>query len=426
MARTVRAPVAAAVLALALVMPAAGAHGQPVELPLFVFFVTPVNGSQVPGSTVNAVVAAGGATAAFQLDTFENGSFVNAWLYESGVGPNATMQGAPSSYTSAPFEHPAAGTHRWSEPLDIVLAGSAGPIEGLLNVSVRLGARAPAHDWSPWFEVGVGGDFEAVLEANASLLARPALQYRVEFLDPTNASTPRISLVEAWYLAPAAQVEARVGPSSPWLPIGQGAGQFAFNATLSPGANLLEARVTDTAGAQRAASVSVTLDHQRPTIEGAPENGTLVAVDRVAQITFSEPIDPGSAAAVRIEAPFTVDRVWTGDGTRLLLSAAAAPSRGEVTVTIGPGLTDRAGNRFNETWQRTYTMGPAPQAAGSSPLLAALLVAGVAMAAVALWHLGRLKEQRIAYAREVAKRQEALPEEPPAPGAPPPAQPPGP
>lgn len=387
--------------------------GELIEPPLYVTFVTPVNNSAQVHADVLAVIRAGGATATFTVDKFANGTLVNATADDTGIYPNATAGDGESSYTSQVFEHPQGADYRWSEPLDIVMSGSGAEILQLLNVSVRLGERGPAHNWTGWFEVSLGGTFESIEAENRSLLELPALQYRVEFMEPMNESTPQITLVEVWYLSMADSVHARLGTAGPWSRVGDGEGEFTFNSTLAPGLNTLQARVVDTAGRERIASVAVSFDAEAPRVAQAPTDGSVIPADEAAEIVFSEPIDIASAAAaITVEAPFTVDRVWSADHTTLHLSAAGSPNQAEVKVTVGPGLIDRAGNRFNDSMTWHFTMGPEEAPAELPLMLIVLIFAGVAVAGVSMWHAGRLKEQRRQYARHVAARQEqALPTE---------------
>ncbi|MGH2628567.1 MAG: Ig-like domain-containing protein, partial [Anaerolineales bacterium] len=177
----------------------------------------------------------------------------------------------------------------------------------------------------------------------------------------------------------------------------------------------LQARVVDTAGNEMVASLTVALDREAPRLESAPANGAVIPPDGAAELEFNEPIDAASAAtAITVVAPFAVDQVWTADGRRLLLSAAGAESQGEVTVTVGPGLLDRAGNAFNETQTRRYVMGTAQAESPVPLLLVALLIAGAALGGVAVLHSGRLREQRKQYAREVVGRQAQPPADLPA------------
>jgi hypothetical protein len=372
--------------------------GDVIERPLYVFFQQPTNGTARVDPHVHAVIYAGGATATFIEDDFSKGTTVNATVDETGVRPDAASATNESYYLSRVFEFPSAGTFAWSEPLDLLMGG--GTNASLVNVSVRFGGRAPDRNWTEWYEVGVQGVFDAVNAANASYVDLPAMQYRVAFRDPTDASTPRVTFVEVWYLAPAREVSFRVGPEGNWQKLGDGEGVYDVNVTIAAGPNALQARVVDSAGRELIATSWVSYDTVAPTIQSAPDEGAVVPGDGVAEIVFSEPVDPASAAAaIQVTAPFDVDRVWSADGTRLFLSAADAPGQAQVTVTIGPGLIDRAGNRFNDTRTYHYTMGVAEETVPVSPLLVGLLVAGALLGLFAFWHAGRLKQQRLEYAR---------------------------
>ncbi|HEX9708376.1 MAG TPA: Ig-like domain-containing protein, partial [Candidatus Thermoplasmatota archaeon] len=396
--RAERLAAAAFLLSAALVGPTpsqAAPEGDILERPLFVVIDAPQDGSAQPTAGLQAVIRAGGSSLTFAQDDFADGLLVNASRDATGVFPNATAPGDESLYESRVFEHPDNGSYLWTPPLDVVMSGGSGDVLPLVGVEVRFGDRTPARNWSAWVDIGLGGDFRPPPGETNYSLASPAAQYRVLFLDPTNASTPRVTFVGFWYHAPLGAVYARLGASSAWELIGNASGQFRYNATLAAGANLLQARAVDTAGHELIATAAVTFDREAPRVASAPADGAVIRVDQAAEIAFSEPVDAASAAAaIVVDSSFAVDRVWTADGTRLLLSAAAAPSQGEVTVTVGPGLTDRAGNRFNDTQTWTYTMGPATAAPATPVLLVALLVAGAVAAAVAVWHSGRLREQR--------------------------------
>jgi hypothetical protein len=404
------------------VVAAAGAGGAPggeiFERPLFVAIDMPVNGTAQVTPQLQAVIRAGGSTLTFVQDDFDGGTLVNASHDETGIFPNASGQANESFFESKVFEYPEGARYRWTAPLDIVMSGGSGDVEPLLSVEVRFGGREGARNWTSWADIGLGGDYTAAPGLNNSSLESPAVQYKIHFLEPLNASTPKVTFVGVWYLAPLEAVYVRLGTSAQWHLLGNTPGQYKFNTTLAPGANVLQARAVDTAGSERVATATVSLDNEAPRVADAPVDGAVIPVDRAAEIVFSEPVDTASAAsAITIEAPFTVDRVWSADGTRLFVSAAEAPTQGQVTVTVGPALIDAAGNRFNDTRTLHFTMGPGEAALEMTWLLVALFGAGGAVALVALWHGERLREQRKAYAREVAKRMEDHGQGEPAPGA---------
>jgi hypothetical protein len=131
-------------------------------------------------------------------------------------------------------------------------------------------------------------------------------------------------------------------------------------------------------------------------------------------MVFSEPVDRASAAsAITITAGFRVDAVWSADNTTLFLSAAGSPWRGPVNITIGTGLTDRAGNHLETPQSFTYEMGRLPeQAPPNNTTLAlplALAVAGAAF--LVLFVAQRAKKQREDYVermrRDLEERERA-------------------
>lgn len=360
--------------------------GGSITGPLDVQILFPANDTAFAVPSFTAVVEADGQTADATIDDFVNGTFVNTSFDTQGLRANASGPTNESYYLSRVFEQPPGpGPLVWSSPLDFLTSGSSANLTQLLLIEARTGDRTPGRNWSNWFPVDAGGDYgDPRGPANEPLLELPALQYRIRFLDPFNASSPRVVLVEVWSLARIVEVAARVGGAASWTVLGTAAGQYNFSVTLAPGTSALEAQVRDASGAVRTARAEISYDIVAPQVESAPPSGSAIPEDAAAEIRFSEPMDRASASTnVVVEAPFQVDLVWSADNRTLFVSAQESGMRSPVKITLGAGLRDRAGNTLGSPISYTYEMGKlAEPLVDKTPtlivLFAAIAVAGVA------------------------------------------------
>lgn len=395
--RFVAALLACAALAAAWTALAEEEGGGSITGPLDVEIIFPANDTVFAVPTLTAVVEADGQTADATLDDFVGGTFVNASFDGQGLRANASGPTNESYYLSRVFEQPAGpGPFVWSSPLDFLTSGSSANLTPLLLIEARTGDRTPGRNWSDWFPVDLGGDYgDPRGRANESLLDLPALQYRIRFLDPMNASSPRIVLVEVWSLAPIVEVAARVGPAASWTVLGTAGGRYNFSIALAPGTSVLEARVRDGSGAVRTAQAELSYDIVAPVVESAPASGSLIPADTAAEIRFSEPMDRASASTnVVVEAPFQVDLVWSADNRTLLVSAQESGARALVKITLGAGLRDRAGNTLGSPVTYTYEMGTlAEPRVDSTPTLIVLFVAIGVAGALAMVLSSRARKQ---------------------------------
>jgi hypothetical protein len=369
-------------------LPASAQEEEPtgsVTPPLDVEILYPPDGAAFREANLTVLVEADGATSANYRAPFENGSFVNATADAQGIHANASGPTNESFYISPVMELPTNGSgFVWTDPIDFLTSGSSGYLGDLLALDVRFGDRTPGRNWTAWYEAEITGDFNGTAgPINESWLALPAMQYRFRFLDPLNASSPNVILVEVWYLAPIAKVEARLGDAGGWAELGTTGGRYNWSVVLPLGSTQLEARVTDVGGKTLVAWANVSYDLTAPFVVSAPPPGASIAPDAAARIVFSEPIDRASAAAaITITAAIPVDAVWSADNTTLFLSAAEATHRGQVNITIGTGLQDRAGNHLAAPQSFVYEMGsyadPGPPSNASLALPLALAVAGAA------------------------------------------------
>lgn len=85
-----------------------------------------------------------------------------------------------------------------------------------------------------------------------------------------------------------------------------------------------------------------------------------VPVDADVVITFSEPMDPATATAA-VTVPGRTGLTWNAERTELTVSHAAWNEGTAVTVGVGAGLTDAAGNSLPQAFGATfYTWSAAP------------------------------------------------------------------
>ena len=410
----VTAALAAVVAASAV--PAASAEGGPEDLVILTaVIVSPPNATKTTQASIAASVYADGGLAMFANDPFVNGTFVGSLLTAGGVGPNSSAASNTSFYVSQPFALPEPGKYRWIATIDISIAGTSNDPGPLLNYSARF-ADAGALNWTAWYDVDIAGAFNETTGPNASVLARPVFQYRVEFTQPQNASTPTVVLAHAWYISLFDRLEARVGESAPWVLVSREGGLFNLTANLTEGANTMEARAFDSAGHERVSRVIIFRDTTGPDIESAPAEGAVIAQDGAAAIEFNEPIDRASASVnIVVDAPFTVDQVWSGDNRTLFLSAAGVTTRGVVTVTIRGGLRDSLGNTLGREQVYHYTMGATPPDPGFANFIFPLVGLATTIGVIALWHSERVRKQNREHADRVARESEerAAQQEPP-------------
>lgn len=388
--------------------------GGSVTLPLDVEILYPPDGSAFRSPNLTVVVEADGATPANYRAPFENGTAVNATADGTGIHANASGPTNESYYVSPIHELPQSGIgFVWTDPIDFITSGSSGNLEELLALDVRFGDLTPARNWTAWFNAEITGEFNGTGgPINVSWLDLPAMQYRFRFLQPSNASSPSLILVEVWYLAPIQKVEARLGEAGGWVELGTSEGRYNWSVSLAFGTTTLEARVTDVGGKTRMAWANVSYDLTAPYLVSAPPNGSSIAPDAAARIVFSEPVDRASAAAaITVTAGFPVDAVWSLDNTSLFLSAADNPYRGPVTITIGTGLTDRAGNHLAAPETLAYEMGKFPegQPPSNAGLALPLGLAVVGAGFLVFFVVQGANKKRKAYAEEMRRELENAP-----------------
>ncbi len=375
-----------------------GGEGGPfLATPLDIDILYPPGGAVLRNGNVTAVIEADGESVAYFMDSFANGTFENASLESTGVGPDPAARGR-SAYLSPEFQLPAwAPGVFWSTSIEFLTSGSAANLSDLLAIEVRLGDIDLSRNWTAWVAADISGGFgDAFGPGNQSERERGALQYQFTFLDAANSTTLRITQVQIWFIANIESVEARLSTASSWTAVGGGAGRYNFSVALPEGVSTIEARVTDALGATKSVRVNITLDTTAPQVASAPTDGASIPADGAAEIRFSEPVDTASALSyVVVRADFPVDKVWTADNTTLLLSAQESGKRGLVTVTVGPGLRDQAGNLFGTSVNYTYEMGKAPESVPSSAPLLIGILALVGLAGVTVLLLsGRAKKRR--------------------------------
>ena len=82
---------------------------------------------------------------------------------------------------------------------------------------------------------------------------------------------------------------------------------------------------------------------------------TGVALDAVVRVEFSEPMDPASAAgSITLDQGGYTDLTWNTEGTIMTLTHGAWPEGARVTLAIGTGLTDAAGNALPQVFDTTF------------------------------------------------------------------------
>jgi hypothetical protein len=103
-------------------------------------------------------------------------------------------------------------------------------------------------------------------------------------------------------------------------------------------------------------------------------------------ITFSEPMDTSAVeAALSVELGTVTERTWRLDDTVLALAIDMSDGQ-RVTVTVGPGATDRAGNPLGEEFTFYFVTKEFEEQTSDSPgmgaslLLVTLLSAGLVSA----------------------------------------------
>jgi hypothetical protein len=389
---------AACVAATALAAHADEEGGPFVATPLDVDILYPADNASFRDANITAVVEADGESVAFFTDAFTSGTLVNATKDTSGVAGNGSGPGVESYYRSPEFELPrSAPTIEWLWSLEYTTSGGQGNLSDFFEIWVRFGDLTSGRNWSEWYPASIDGDFSAALGANGSFeRTRGALQYQFTFLQPDATASPRLSAMQVWFIGHIEVLEVRRLPDPTWTLVATEGGRYNVTVDLPEGNSTIEVRVTDALGASRTASVPVSRDNSPPVVASAPAQGASIPPDEAVEIRFDGPMDTGSAvAAVTVQADFPVDRVWTADRTTLILSAQQAGRRGLVTVNIGPGLRDAAGNPFGQSVSYTYEMGtPSAGSADSTPLLIALAgIVGLAAVGV-LYMMGRAKRDR--------------------------------
>ncbi|MBB6098734.1 hypothetical protein HNR42_002169 [Deinobacterium chartae] len=126
----------------------------------------------------------------------------------------------------------------------------------------------------------------------------------------------------------------------------------------------LKVRASRGSAQVESSAVQVVVDRTAPTLEErSPEPGS-DAADRTVRLTFSEALDPASVteAELRLEdslgATVSFERSLSEDGTVLTLQLAALPTPpARLTLTVGEGLRDLAGNALNlelRSWSWNY------------------------------------------------------------------------
>jgi hypothetical protein len=384
--------------------------------PLDIEILFPANDSYFGTANFTALIEADGATARFVQDDFVNGTFVNASFDSEGVRANASGPTNESYYISRVFESGVpAGAVEWTTPLDYLTSGSTADPTTLLAIDARYGDGTTGRNWSAWVVVALDGDLgDPRNPANESLLERPAFQYRVRFLDPLNASSPRVVFVEVWSIAHIVEVAARVVPGGDWSVLGTSEGRYNFSVTMAPGAALLQARVLDARGRNLTVEAAVTYDVVPPAIEQALPTGSSVAPDTAAEIRFTEPIDRASASVnVAVEAAFPVDLVWSADNRSLFVSAQESGRRGPVKITLGAGLRDRVGNTVGSPTTLVYEMGaPIEAPRDNAPLLVALFAVIGVVGGAALVISSRARKRSRDRAQQMRDGLDRAPEPP--------------
>lgn len=418
MRRLVLALLGGALLALALqALAEEEPSGDYIARPLDAEILYPADGAAFRAANVTAVIEADGESVAFFSDSFGGGTLVNASLDASGIVANGSGPLVESYYLSPVFELPRVSPGmEWLWSLQYTATGGQGNFSEFFRIEVRFGDLTPGRNWSAWFEATIDGDFDTALGIQSDVLrAQGALQYEFMFLQPDNASNPHISRVEAWFIGHIERVEARLASDSAWTFVAADEGRYNVSFSLPEGNSTIEVRATDALGGVRTKAVNVSRDNTPPVIAFATPQGTSVPPDETAQVRFDGPMDTASALGViLVTADFPVDQIWTADNTTLIFSAQEAGKRGPVSVTIGPGLKDKAGNAFGQNVSYTYEMGTPTEAPPSSaPLLVALLgIVGIAAIAV-MYMMGRAKKEREAYADEVRAEMDAEAGRPP-------------
>jgi hypothetical protein len=408
---------ALAVTLLGLALPASSEEepgGPFIAWPLDVDILYPADGAAFRAADLTAVVESEGESVAFFSDDFARGTLVNVTRDASGIVPNASAGAGASTYLSPEFELPRVSPSIvWSGSLEFLTSGSGANLSELLAFRVRFGDLTAGRNWSAWFDTEVDGDYLAALgNASGALRSMGSLQYEVEFLQPGNASNPHISQMQLWFIGRIERIEARLAGSPTWTLLATSEGRYNLSLSLPEGASTIEARVTDALGGTALASVNVFRDNSPPAVALAPQDGASIPPDASAEVRFDGPMDVASAlGVVTVRADFPVDMVWTADNTTLLLSAQESGRRGLVTLTIGPGLKDKAGNEFGRTATYTYEMGKPAEAGGSSPALLVALAGVVGIAAIAvLFMMGRAKRERARHAAAVRAEMESGPQ----------------
>ncbi len=414
-----------AVLALAVlavgIAAAAAAEEEPtggyIARPLDVEMLFPADDAAFRDGNISAVVEGDGESVAYFSDAFTNGTLVNASIDTSGVVANGSGPGVDSYYRSPEFELPRVSPAiEWLGSLEFTTSGTNGNLTELFLIQVRFGDLTPGRNWSSWFNATADGDFEAALgNSSDALRGLGALQYQFTFLQPTNMSNPHISGMQIWFIGHIERLEARLSTASVWTLVATEAGRYNVSLSLPEGTSTIEARVFDALGATRIVRVNVTRDNSPPVVASAPPDGASIPADESAPIRFDGPMDAATAAAgIVVHADFPVDQVWTADNTTLILSAQESGKRGLVTVAIGPGLKDKAGNAFAGNVTFTYQMGKPlePQQSVTPLVIAVFGIVGLAAIGV-LFMAQRSKKERQEHADRVRGEMEAQAAKPP-------------
>lgn len=98
-----------------------------------------------------------------------------------------------------------------------------------------------------------------------------------------------------------------------------------------------------------------------------PDNQDInVALDQTVIVSFSEPVDQATvAAALTLSAGTVTNLDWNSDGTGVEVSHSDWPEGVTVTVTVGTGVTDLAGNALAQDFSTVfYTYASAPVMVG--------------------------------------------------------------
>jgi len=99
------------------------------------------------------------------------------------------------------------------------------------------------------------------------------------------------------------------------------------------------------------------VDETPPTVvdvqpaDGATNVSSMVPVE----ITFSEPMDRNNTESAVVISPDPSNKDYEWEGTKLVIEHMPFGSNQQVTVTVGPGATDLAGNHLSSSYSFSYT-----------------------------------------------------------------------